>query len=104
MPEQFLSLVDNFLNDLKTGFSEMSELIQMGDASGIVKKAHYLKGNCMLLQLETMVTLLRELETLAQKNKQDMGNKQKEFHFILEKLRFGLKYLEKSIAIRHNAL
>ncbi len=104
VPEQFLSLVDNFLNDLKTGFSEMSELIQMGDASGIVKKAHYLKGNCMLLQLETMVTLLRELETLAQKNKQDMGNKQKEFHFILEKLRFGLKYLEKSIAIRHNAL
>jgi hypothetical protein len=47
--------------------------------------------------------VLRKIEEHAQKNKHVMGNKQKKMHLMLEKLKFGLKYLEKSIAIRHNA-
>ena len=57
----------------------------------------------MLLQLNGMVTVLRKIEEMAQKNEHLMGNKQKKMQIMLEKLMFGLKYLEKSIMIRHNA-
>lgn len=103
VPESFQKLINDFVSDLKTGIEELECFVREENASKLIKKAHYLKGNCMLLQLNGMVSVLRKIEEHAQKNKHVMGNKQKKMHLMLEKLKFGLKYLEKSIAIRHNA-
>jgi len=104
VPEQFHSLIDSFLQELKAGFLELEALNKACDGLALAAKAHYLKGNCMLFQLHHMVALLREIEDVVQKHTQIEENKQLELTFILEKLNFGLKYLEKSITIRHNAL
>ncbi len=103
VPESFQELITDFLSDLKLGVDELECFVLEKRAPELIKKAHYLKGNCMLLQLNGMVSVLREIEEYTQKNKHLVGNKQKNLNLLLEKLRFGLKYLENSIAIRHNA-
>ncbi len=103
VPESFQKLINNFLWEFKKDLKELECFVEEGSTLDIAKKAHYLKGNCMLLQLNGMVTVLREIEEMAQKNEHLMGNKQKKMQVMLEKLMFGLKYLEKSIMIRHNA-
>ncbi|MCF6254059.1 MAG: response regulator, partial [Thiomicrorhabdus sp.] len=103
VPESFQALIHDFLLDLNAGIEELKSLVREDNVQKLLKKAHYLKGNCMLLQLNGMVSVLREIEEYAQKNKHLMGNKQKKTDLMLEKLMFGLKYLEKSIMIRHNA-
>ncbi|VAW47428.1 hypothetical protein MNBD_GAMMA04-1992 [hydrothermal vent metagenome] len=103
VPESFQALIHSFLLDFKKDVKELACFIEEGNTLEITKKAHYLKGNCMLLQLNGMVSVLREIEKMAQKNEQLIGNKQKKVQVMLEKLLFGLKYLENSITIRHNA-
>jgi len=102
VPETFQMLVDDFIQESKDGVFALESLIEASDASGISKKAHYLKGNCMLLQLNGMVSVLRKIEEIAGKNEPLVGKMQKKLKIMLEKLMFGLKYLEKSIRIRHN--
>jgi len=103
VPESFQALINDFIDDLSVGIEALERLVRDENVPKLLKKAHYLKGNCMLLQLDGMVSVFREIEEYAQKNKHLMGNKQKKIHLMLEKLKFGLKYLEKSIMIRHNA-
>ncbi len=102
VPDTFKRLVDDFIQESKDGILALESLIETGDISGISKKAHYLKGNCMLLQLSGMVSVLRQIEEIAGKNEPLVGKIQKKLKIMLEKLMFGLKYLEKSIRIRHN--
>jgi len=103
VPESFRQLITEFLLDLKAGIEELECFVQEGNVLSLIEKVHYLKGNCMLLQLNGMVSVLREIEESTQKNEHLVGNKQKKLYLLLEKLRFGLKCLEKSLSIRHNA-
>ncbi len=102
VPEAFKGLIVDFIQESKEGVLVLESLVEAGDSVGVSKKAHYLKGNCMLLQLDGMVSVLRRIEKIAEKNELLVGNKQSKLKIMLEKLRFGLKYLEKSIRIRHN--
>ncbi len=102
IPEAFQPLVNEFLQEMQEGVEALKAFAEQGELSLLSKKAHYLKGNCMLLQLDGIVSVLREIEILAEKSKQPVSKKQKKFKKMLEKLGFGLKYLEKSIRIRHN--
>ena len=104
VPKQFQGLIDDFLLDLNNGIMDLKRMIQEKDAQGLSKKAHYLKGNCMLLQLNGMVTTLRKIEKTVQENQYLVDNIEDKLTFIVEKLQFGLKSLEKSITIRHNAV
>lgn len=102
VPEAFKGLVVDVIQELKEGISVLESLVDQGDSVEVSKKAHYLKGNCMLLQLDGMVSALREIEKIVGKSERLVRNKQSKLKIVLEKLTFGLKYLEKSIRIRHN--
>lgn len=101
VPPQFHALMDSFLSEIRGGLAEMNSLNQANNGVALAAKAHYLKGNCMLFQLERMVELLREVEEIV-KNENLQQVKQQKIGLVLEKLEFSVKYLEKSLMIGHN--
>lgn len=101
VPMQFHALMDSFLSEVRTGLAEMVSLNKANDGFALAAKAHYLKGNCMLFQLENMVHLFRMVEE-AVKDEKLPEVKQQKIDQLLEKLEFSLKYLEKSLMIGHN--
>ncbi|MGM0541403.1 MAG: hybrid sensor histidine kinase/response regulator [Pseudomonadota bacterium] len=101
VPVQFHALMDSFLSEIRAGLVEMNSLNKANNGVALAAKAHYLKGNCMLFQLDHMVNLLREVEESV-KNEKILQVKQQKVDLLLEKLEFSLKYLEKSLTISHN--
>lgn len=101
VPIQFQALMDSFLSEMQGGLAEMVSLNKANNGFSLAAKAHYLKGNCMLLQLENMVDLLRAVEDIVE-NEKFTQVKQQKIDQVLEKLEFSLKYLEKSLTISHN--
>ncbi|GKT11264.1 MAG: two-component system, sensor histidine kinase [Thiomicrorhabdus sp.] len=101
VPEQFHSLIEPFMAEMKLGLKEIMILTGQEDWPTVAAKAHYLKGNCMLFQLNQLIELFRKLENVA-KSTQKSGNKLSEIKFIGKKLILGVKYLEKSSLIGHN--
>lgn len=101
VPEQFHALIDEFLSEANANVTNLQAHNQSNDWPELAKKAHYLKGNCMLFQLDTMVDLIKLIEDLAEESG-DTRTKQEKINKALEKLRYALKYLEKSTTIGHN--
>ncbi len=101
VPLQFHALMDSFLSEMKDGLAEMNSLNKANNGFALTAKAHYLKGNCMLFQLDNMVNLLKVVEEIVKDEKLPQVNQQK-VEQVLEKLKFSLKYLEKSLTISHN--
>ena len=101
VPVQFHALMDSFLSEVTDGIAEMMVLNKANNDLALAAKAHYLKGNCMLFQLDKMVNLFRTVEEIV-KNEKLLQVKQEKLELVLEKLQFSLKYLEKSFAISHN--
>ncbi|WP_019556628.1 ATP-binding response regulator [Thiomicrorhabdus arctica] len=101
IPVQFHALIDSFLIEMRDGLAEMDVLNKAHDEFALAAKAHYFKGNCMLFQLDKMVSLFKTVEGTIQYEDQP-HIKQQKVDLVLEKLEISLKYLEKSLAIRHN--
>jgi signal transduction histidine kinase/DNA-binding NarL/FixJ family response regulator len=101
VPEQFHALMDSFLAEMRGGLVEMNSLNKANNGLALAAKAHYLKGNCMLFQLDKMVDLLKTVEKSV-KNEEIAQVKQQKVDLVLEKLEFSLKYLEESLMISHN--
>ena len=101
VPAQFHALMDSFLSEVTEGLAEMVSLNKVNNGFALAAKAHYLKGNCMLFQLDNMVDLFRTVEEIV-KNEKISDVKQQKLDLVLEKLQFSLKYLEKSLMISHN--
>lgn len=98
IPAQFQPLIKDFKEELKANLTEIKKMIAQNQWSDVKAKAHYIKGNCMVFQLERWVGWLREVEGEAQKMANSMGelptpNRIDECIANLEK---ALKYLEKS--------
>jgi signal transduction histidine kinase/DNA-binding NarL/FixJ family response regulator len=94
VPVQFHALMDSFLSEMRDGLTEMGSLNKANNGFALAAKAHYLKGNCMLFQLDKMVNLLGGVEKSV-KNEKLPQVKQQKVEQALEKLQFSLKYLEK---------
>lgn len=103
VPVQFHALMDSFLSEMRDGLAEMNSLNEANDGFALAAKAHYLKGNCMLFQLDNMVKLLSSIEEVVKNGNLPQGKLQK-VGLVLEKLELSLKYLEKSLTISHNGL
>ncbi len=101
VPAQFSALMDAFMIEIESGLADLQSYNQSKNWFALAAKAHYLKGNCMLFQLDNTVSLLREIENI-EKNEKNAPIKQQKIDLLLEKLEFGLKYLEKSMTIGHN--
>lgn len=113
VPEQFHHLIEPFIVEMNDGLKELEQLNASNNGEAIKKKAHYLKGNCMLFQLPGLVDLFRHLELLQQENSQnkdlskDSTEEDKSFRFketrkTLENVALNVKSLEKSVLISHN--
>lgn len=103
IPEEFINLLDSFLKEVNTHWTILEKAVENTDWHAVAAKAHYIKGNCMLFQLEQLVGLMREVERVAKSGESDKS-KRSEIKLIGEKLTLGLKYLEKSALIGHNAI
>jgi signal transduction histidine kinase/DNA-binding NarL/FixJ family response regulator len=103
VPVQFHALMDSFLSEMNGGLAEMNSLNKANNGIELAAKAHYLKGNCMLFQLDIMVKLLISIEEVVKNGNLPQVKLQK-VDLVLEKLEFSLKYLEKSLMISHNGL
>lgn len=101
VPEPFHGLMDSFLAETTSGLAEMFAFNQAKNHVGLSSKAHYLKGNCMLFQLDKMADLLKRVEELIKEEKTP-EIMQEELDLVLKKIQLSLKYLENSFAIRHN--
>ena len=105
IPVQFHSLIPAFVEEMIKNLAKLEELNQKPDLEAIQKLAHYMKGNVMLFQLDYLVELCKELETIqgakCKDEKQASLRKQKTAG-ILQKIQLAVKSLEKSRSISHN--
>jgi len=92
IPAQFQSLIANFSDELKQNLKEMRAQLNNQQWLELKAKAHYVKGNCMVFQLERWVEWLRSIEETVQNEPVDEKNIMK----CLENLENALKFLENS--------
>ncbi|WP_127470624.1 hybrid sensor histidine kinase/response regulator [Thiomicrorhabdus aquaedulcis] len=102
IPKEFYTLMDEFLSELKSGVAQLGVLNKMADWKTLQAKAHYLKGNCMLFQLQKIVQQLRTIEALPEE-RYPLDIIRKKIVESLENIEIGIKYLENSWAISHNS-
>src|ERR1700704_3847506 len=62
---QFHELIDLFLSELESGSALMREALAQGDAEGLSKLAHSLKGSSASMGAIILASLCRTLEELA---------------------------------------
>lgn len=93
IPAQFQPLIGSFAEELKQNLEEMREQINKQQWVELKAKAHYVKGNCMVFQLERWVEWLRSIERNLQSEQIDKNI----LIECLEKLEIALKYLENSL-------
>lgn len=98
IPSQFQPLIGSFAEELKQNLQEMREQINNHQWVELKAKAHYVKGNCMVFQLERWVEWLRTIESNLQS---EHINKSLVIE-QLTKLEIALKYLENSQLTRDN--
>ncbi|MBN2864800.1 MAG: response regulator [Thiotrichales bacterium] len=98
IPVQFQPLIADFGKELKLNLSQLRTSIEEGEWNDVKAKAHYIKGNCMVFQLQRWVEWLRQIELEAQKAEKAEQREQAstQINQSLLNLEKALKYLEKS--------
>lgn len=106
IPTQFVALLPAFADELRSNLGQIRVALE-GDAWDEVESlAHYVKGNCMIFQLEQWVEWLRQIENEAQNIQENSLFLQKDALMTeslvtitqcLINLEEALKYLEKSL-------
>ncbi|WP_029407346.1 ATP-binding protein [Thiomicrorhabdus sp. Milos-T2] len=99
VPKQFHQLIEPFIVEMNDGLKELEQFNVLNNREAIKKKAHYLKGNCMLFQLPGLVDLFRHLEVLQQEDKLFRFEKTQK---TLQNVALNVKSLENSVLIGHN--
>jgi len=99
VPKQFHQLIEPFIVEMNDGLKELEQFNALNNREAIKKKAHYLKGNCMLFQLPGLVDLFRHLEMLQQ---EDKLFRFEETQKTLQNVALNVKSLENSLLIGHN--
>ena len=88
---QFRELIDLFLSELESGLASMREALAQGDAEGLGKLAHSLKGSSASMGAVILASLCRTLEELAKKTELEGARAQleqieSEIHIVRETL------------------
>ncbi len=105
IPEQFFDLIEPFITEMQKSLKELDTLNKNAELDLIKKKAHYLKGNCMLFQLTGLVNLFKAIENLQSQTETSSSNgvyREQKTSELLKIIITGLKSLEKSVNISHN--
>ncbi|MDG6777787.1 ATP-binding protein [Thiomicrorhabdus sp. zzn3] len=95
IPEQFEHLASSFFVEMRANLSELDEKLKQSQWHEIKALAHYMKGNCMVFQLERWVKWLREIEAQAENELPEQVRKQNIAHLV-GLIRKALNFLEKS--------
>ncbi len=98
IPEQFKNLLNAFAEEFTVDVAEARELANQKNWLELKAKAHYIKGNCMLFQLDRWVEWLR---TIEQSLKNEPFDEVKVLE-CLDNLENAVKYLEKTCLISNN--
>jgi len=99
IPQQFHHLFSPFILEMKEGLDALYELNKKSDLETIKKQAHYLKGNCMLFQLHSIVKLFKQIENIQEKSQlsdSKASSRQMKTEEALKKIAESVKSLEKS--------
>ncbi|QCU89985.1 ATP-binding protein [Thiomicrorhabdus sediminis] len=94
IPRQFESLIPRFIDEMKQSLELLLQYNAQNETESIKKMAHYLKGNCMLFQLENWSMQLKTLENLQSKQAKTRVKTGEE---IITNLLEAVKFLEKSL-------
>lgn len=106
IPAQFEGMIPAFADELKSNLSQMRTALKTGAWDEIETQAHYIKGNCMVFQLERWVEWLRKIELGAQSMRQAglvpqgdglIAEPVKTITQCIINLEKSLKYLEKTL-------
>lgn len=106
IPTQFEGMIPAFADELKSNLSQMRTALKTGAWDEIETQAHYIKGNCMVFQLERWVEWLRKIELGAQSMRQAglvpqgdglIAEPVKTITQCIINLEKSLKYLEKTL-------
>ncbi len=73
MEDQFVTLVETFLEDSATRMNEIEAAIAAGDADGLRSAAHSLKGSSSNLGISSMADVLFKLESMGRDGTTDGG-------------------------------
>ncbi|NPA72894.1 MAG: Hpt domain-containing protein, partial [Gammaproteobacteria bacterium] len=94
IPAEFEALLSPFMKEMTEGMAQLAEHIDACDWLALKSKAHYLKGNCMLFQLNHTVDLFRKIEQCI-KEVINPDEKQARLKILLNNLNLAFKRLEK---------
>jgi len=97
IPIQFQPLLGAFRDELKDNLAEIRNLIELNLWDDVKAKAHYIKGNCMVFQLQRWVEWLRQIEHSVQEIQASdaLVKNSKQINQNILNLEKALKYLEK---------
>jgi signal transduction histidine kinase/CheY-like chemotaxis protein/HPt (histidine-containing phosphotransfer) domain-containing protein len=101
IPGHFHSMLGEFYKEFSSNLIALESALLQEDRDEVKRLAHYMKGNCMVLQLEQWVAGLREVEHMAL-NEQSNEKFSDGVKARIRWLQTGLKELENSELIRHN--
>jgi len=99
IPQQFHHLFSPFILEMKEGLDALHELNKKAELDTIKKQAHYLKGNCMLFQLHSIVKLFKQIEDIQEKSQlsdSKASSRQMKTEGLLKKIAESVKSLEMS--------
>lgn len=105
IPEQFHHLISPFLAEMNENLTKLKALNLSDDTQEVKRLAHYLKGNCMLFQLDGLVKSCKSLELLQEPKHNNELNTQvrrDKTQETLQKIELAVKSLENSLTIVHN--
>ena len=96
IPTQFKALINDFTIELSVNIKQLKAALEREDWPEIQAKAHYIKGNCMVFQLDRWVGWLRVIELCAQGDYacDNADLKKIKINKMLINLENALKYLE----------
>lgn len=95
IPDQFENLASSFFSEMRANLSELDEKLKHSQWHEIKALAHYMKGNCMVFQLERWVEWLRGIEVQAENELPERERKQN-IAYLVGLIRQALNFLEKS--------
>ena len=105
IPKQFESLLDAFVHELERNIQQMNVFLETKQWDELKAKAHFVKGNCMVFQLDRWVGWLRIIEhSITEQNDVNSPIETQKIIEMINNLEKALKYLENSKGISDNKL
>ncbi|WP_178860947.1 ATP-binding protein [Thiomicrorhabdus cannonii] len=102
IPAHFQNLFSPFVEEFKQNLVQLEQALKAQQWHEIKALAHYMKGNCMVFQLQVWVALLREVEQITQ-GEPDEQVREAGIQAHVDALQSAVKHLENHQVFSHNS-